>query len=208
MAAPPPPDVQSLIAGLARALRVRDIGFMLIGGQAVLLPGAPRLTDDIDLTLGIGPDQVEIVYRSMRSASVHRTLDWLRSGVGISTEQEILRRAAGGEDPRAVRDMGTGPQVTGLGRDTAFRRIAAASLHPCRAAGDDVVMTCRLSVPAVQPCQLREGSWRTRSAGVGLVCSTPHGWRWTSGIPRRRIVSPSKSNSISTAGSRPITQPS
>ena len=67
MAAPPPPDVQSLIAGLARALRVRDIGFMLIGGQAVLLHGAPRLTDDIDLTLGIGPDQVEIVHDVVRT---------------------------------------------------------------------------------------------------------------------------------------------
>jgi hypothetical protein len=28
---------------------------MLIGGQAVLLHGRPRLTDDIDVTLGLGP---------------------------------------------------------------------------------------------------------------------------------------------------------
>ena len=67
MASPPPPDIQSLIAGLARALRARDIGFMLIGGQAVLLHGAPRLTDDIDLTLGIGPDRVEVVQEVVRS---------------------------------------------------------------------------------------------------------------------------------------------
>ncbi len=34
---------------------------MLIGGQAVLLHGAPRLTDDIDLTLGIGPDRAATI---------------------------------------------------------------------------------------------------------------------------------------------------
>ena len=40
---------------------------MLIGGQAVLLHGAPRLTDDIDLTLGIGPDRVDVVQEVVRS---------------------------------------------------------------------------------------------------------------------------------------------
>jgi hypothetical protein len=58
MVSRPPPDIQSLIAGWARALRTRDIGFMLIGGQAVLLHGARRLTDDIDVTLGIGPEKL------------------------------------------------------------------------------------------------------------------------------------------------------
>lgn len=40
---------------------------MLIGGQAVLLHGAPRLTDDIDLTLGIGPDQAAVVDEAARA---------------------------------------------------------------------------------------------------------------------------------------------
>lgn len=34
---------------------------MFIGGQAVLLHGAPRLTHDIDLALGTGPDGIESV---------------------------------------------------------------------------------------------------------------------------------------------------
>jgi hypothetical protein len=33
----------------------RGVPFMLIGGQAVLLHGDPRLTQDIDVTLGAGP---------------------------------------------------------------------------------------------------------------------------------------------------------
>ena len=34
---------------------------MLIGGQAVLLHGRPRLTDDIDITLGVGPSELSTV---------------------------------------------------------------------------------------------------------------------------------------------------
>jgi predicted nucleotidyltransferase len=50
--------VEHLIAGLTRELAARSIGFMLIGGQAVLAHGEPRLTDDIDLTLAATPDQL------------------------------------------------------------------------------------------------------------------------------------------------------
>lgn len=36
---------------------------MLIGGQAVLLYGSPRLTKDIDITLGIGIDRIEVLSK-------------------------------------------------------------------------------------------------------------------------------------------------
>ncbi len=48
-------DFERLIGGVGGALSHRDIPFMLIGGQAVLLHGGPRLTQDIDITLGVGP---------------------------------------------------------------------------------------------------------------------------------------------------------
>ena len=56
-----PPDFERLLAGISRELRRRDIPFMHIGGQAVLLHGAPRLTQDIDVTLALGPDEVAVV---------------------------------------------------------------------------------------------------------------------------------------------------
>jgi hypothetical protein len=34
---------------------------MLIGGQAVLIYGRPRLTQDIDITLGIDTDKFQII---------------------------------------------------------------------------------------------------------------------------------------------------
>jgi hypothetical protein len=56
MASPPPPDFSGFIAALSRRLEARKLPFMLIGGQAVLLHGRPRLTEDIDVTVGAGPE--------------------------------------------------------------------------------------------------------------------------------------------------------
>jgi hypothetical protein len=52
------PDFGDLIARLARALADQDVPFMLIGGQAVLLHGEPRLTQDVDVTLGVPPTRL------------------------------------------------------------------------------------------------------------------------------------------------------
>jgi len=49
----------ALLARLARALDGAGISYMIIGGQAVLLHGEPRLTRDIDLTLGCDTDQLD-----------------------------------------------------------------------------------------------------------------------------------------------------
>ncbi|HET7840404.1 MAG TPA: nucleotidyl transferase AbiEii/AbiGii toxin family protein [Terriglobia bacterium] len=46
--------LQQLLEKIALALEGRNIPYMVIGGQAVLLYGEPRLTRDIDLTLGVG----------------------------------------------------------------------------------------------------------------------------------------------------------
>jgi len=59
-----PPDFAGLLAKLTRALESREIAFMLIGGQAVLLHGRPRLTEDIDLTLAAGPRALPLVLDS------------------------------------------------------------------------------------------------------------------------------------------------
>jgi predicted nucleotidyltransferase len=49
---------EKLLEELALALDRRQIPYMLIGGQAVLLYGEPRLTADIDITLGRDAEQV------------------------------------------------------------------------------------------------------------------------------------------------------
>lgn len=48
---------EELLKKLAQALDVAGIPYMVFGGQAVLLYGEPRLTRDIDITLGIDPSE-------------------------------------------------------------------------------------------------------------------------------------------------------
>jgi len=52
---------EELIVRIAKGLKRADLPYMIIGGQAVLLYGTPRMTKDIDITLGIGIDALERV---------------------------------------------------------------------------------------------------------------------------------------------------
>jgi predicted nucleotidyltransferase len=55
--------LQHLLELIARALDQAGISYMVIGGQAVLLYGEPRLTRDIDITLGVGPERFAEIQR-------------------------------------------------------------------------------------------------------------------------------------------------
>ena len=50
---------QGLLNKIARELKGRSVPYMVIGGQAVLLYGEPRLTHGIDITVGIGVDKLD-----------------------------------------------------------------------------------------------------------------------------------------------------
>lgn len=64
MGSPQPHDFAALLARLTRVLEGRGIPFMLIGGQAVLLHGEARLTQDVDVTLGVGPARLAEVIEA------------------------------------------------------------------------------------------------------------------------------------------------
>jgi hypothetical protein len=50
-----------LLERIALELERAGIPYMVTGGQAVLLYGEPRLTRDIDITLGVSTDQLDLV---------------------------------------------------------------------------------------------------------------------------------------------------
>ncbi|MRS04687.1 hypothetical protein EG832_15945 [bacterium] len=52
---------EKIICSISLALRRFHIPYMLIGGQAVLIYGEPRLTRDIDITLGVDIDKIDDV---------------------------------------------------------------------------------------------------------------------------------------------------
>lgn len=59
---------QRLLKKLASELNKNNIPYMVIGGQAVLIYGEPRLTKDIDIILGVGPEklnQVKVVVKKL-----------------------------------------------------------------------------------------------------------------------------------------------
>lgn len=61
---------EELLARIAGLLDRAGIPYMVIGGQAVQFYGEPRLTRDIDLTLGIGADGLEAVSGICRDAGL------------------------------------------------------------------------------------------------------------------------------------------
>ncbi len=50
---------QDLILRITRTLSENKLPYILIGGQAILLHGEPRMTQDIDISLGIDIDEFE-----------------------------------------------------------------------------------------------------------------------------------------------------
>ncbi len=65
----------SLLEKIAQALDKHKISYMVIGGQAVLLYGEPRLTRDIDITLGLGPDALPSLLRLVEDAGLTPLVD-------------------------------------------------------------------------------------------------------------------------------------
>lgn len=55
--------IEGLLKKTAQCLDEDNIPYMIIGGQAVLLYGTPRLTRDIDITLGVDTDKYSLIER-------------------------------------------------------------------------------------------------------------------------------------------------
>lgn len=61
---------QEIIVRLARLFDKNKIPYMLIGGQAVLLYGMARLTEDIDITLGIDVDKLGLMKKILKDGGL------------------------------------------------------------------------------------------------------------------------------------------
>ena len=55
--------LQKLLKRTAEELNKQNIPYMIIGGQAVLIYGEPRLTKDIDIALGISVEELQKIKR-------------------------------------------------------------------------------------------------------------------------------------------------
>jgi len=64
-----------LLEKIAGSLDDADIPYMVIGGQALLIYGEPRLTRDIDITLGISTDQLKQVLAVVEKIQLKPIVD-------------------------------------------------------------------------------------------------------------------------------------
>ena len=58
--------IEELLHKIAQRLDEEHIPYMIIGGQAVLLYGSPRLTRDIDITLGVDTDKFSLIEKKCK----------------------------------------------------------------------------------------------------------------------------------------------
>ncbi len=65
----------NLLEKIAQTLDKHKISYMVVGGQAVLLYGEPRLTRDIDITLGLGPEALPALLRFVQDAGLKPLVD-------------------------------------------------------------------------------------------------------------------------------------
>ena len=78
---------EELIARIAGELKKADLPYMIIGGQAVLLYGSPRMTKDIDITLGLHAESQGVEgIGSVRPEQ--RILEFRRTVLGLKYQPE------------------------------------------------------------------------------------------------------------------------
>lgn len=61
---------EQILSKIGACLGKHGLPYMIIGGQAVLLYGEPRLTRDIDITLGVSADRVDDLLAVVRELSL------------------------------------------------------------------------------------------------------------------------------------------
>ncbi len=98
---------------------------MLIGGQAVLVHGRPRVTEDVDVTLAAGPERLDDALRAC-------------ADLGLDVLPEDPRRFVTETLVLPARDPGTGLRVDLIFSTTPYEREAVARAVPVPLAGTTI----------------------------------------------------------------------
>ena len=108
---------EALIIRIARELRDAGLPYMIIGGQAVLLYGTPRMTKDIDITLGIDIDGLDRVVTSV-------------DAIGLAIIPEDFESFVNKTYVLPTRDQGSGIRVDFIFSFTPYERKAIERAKP------------------------------------------------------------------------------
>ncbi len=86
---------EQLLARLAKAFAAAKIPYMIIGGQAVLLYGEPRLTKDIDITLGVDQEALSRIQNVCADLGLEALVDDVPEFVARTKVLPVADRATG-----------------------------------------------------------------------------------------------------------------
>ena len=59
--------LEKTLLKITRILAKGKIPYMLIGGYAMVIHGFPRLTQDLDISLGVGTDHIDKVLEAVKT---------------------------------------------------------------------------------------------------------------------------------------------
>src|SRR5512136_236426 len=86
---------ENLLERIAQSLKNAGIPYMVIGGQAVLLYGEPRMTKDIDITLGIDVDRLDELLAIVKELSLTPLPEDIPSFVQKTMVLPVLDKSTG-----------------------------------------------------------------------------------------------------------------
>ena len=127
---------QELIARIAASLVVRKIPYMIIGGQAVLIYGEPRLTRDIDVTIGADVSWLPDLLRSAEDIGVTPLPDNVEEFVARTmvlptqhTETGIRVDFIFSFTPYEIEAIARAHKVSMAGQEVAFAQVEDLIIH-------------------------------------------------------------------------------
>lgn len=126
---------RDLLVAMAGEFDRRGIPYMLIGGQAVLLYGEPRLTADVDVTVGVPPEELPLMLDAVGA------LGWQ---VLVQPPDDFVRRTL----VLPCREATTGIRVDIVFAQSVYeqqalqrvRRVPMGDVQVCFASVEDVVV--------------------------------------------------------------------
>jgi predicted nucleotidyltransferase len=126
---------EELLARIASGLSRGNLPYMIIGGQAVLIYGEPRLTKDIDITLGINIDRLNELLAVVKELS----LTPLPEDVSVFVQKTMVL---------PVLEKGTGIRVDFIFSFTPYekqaigraKRIILSGQEVCFASLEDLIL--------------------------------------------------------------------
>lgn len=86
---------EKLLAKISRGLNSLKISYMVIGGQAVLVYGEPRLTKDIDITLGVGVDHLDNILNLVKRLGFDILVDDVQGFVKKTMTLPVVDKESG-----------------------------------------------------------------------------------------------------------------